>query len=248
MDAQPASRPSTRSTIQVLEARIRRYNSDIDPSSTTFHTAVLLLAATEYGQNIDILSRRTGYDRSFVARCARRLIDNGVWDAGRTVGDWSPEDEASGAFWNDVAVGEGKLCRRLNADGQIEWAPAGYWKKSYEFIEPAGERPVSTTYRDPAAARSQGEAPAAGALDESVVASEAPEGEDSAARPAAVQPVATGPAVEPPESVGAGGEDAGADAPATAASEEVPSPDASAPDDPDDSPPSELFPGAVWLR
>jgi hypothetical protein len=140
-----------RTTVAALEGRVRRYNSDIDAGSSAFRAAVLLLAAVEFGQNIDTLTRRTGYERSFVARCARRLIDNGVWMGGRTISDWSPQDEASGSFWNDVAVAEGKLCRRLNEHGHIEWAPAGYWKKSYEFIEASGDQPLSTTYRDPTA-------------------------------------------------------------------------------------------------
>lgn len=149
----PPDRPRgpghTRASVQSLEGRIRRYNSDIDPGSDTFRAAVLLLASLEYGQNVELLARRTGYPRSFVAKCARRLIDNGVWSEGRMVASWSPQDEASGAFWNDVAVAEGKLCRRANPDGEIEWAPAGYWKKSYEFIESA-DQPLSAVYRDPA--------------------------------------------------------------------------------------------------
>lgn len=139
-----------RLSIRALEARVRRYNSDIRTDSPTFRAAVLLLAAVEYGQNIDLLARRTGYDRAFVAKCGRRLIDNGVWVGGSTVSEWSPEDEASGAFWNDVAVAEGKLCRRVGPDGHIEWAPAGYWNKSYDFVGASRENELSTVYRDPA--------------------------------------------------------------------------------------------------
>lgn len=139
-----------RLSLRALEARVRRYNSDIRTDSPTFRAAVLLLAAVEFGQNIDLLARRTGYDRAFVAKCARRLIDNGVWVGGGTASEWSPEDEASGAFWNDVAVAEGKLCRRVGAEGKIEWAPAGYWNKSYDFVAASRENELSTVYRDPA--------------------------------------------------------------------------------------------------
>lgn len=134
-------------TLEALRERVRRYNSDIDPDSPRFRAAVLLLAGSVWGHNVDRLARRTGYDRAFVARCARRLIDNGVWQNGRTIGDWSLSDEASGSFWNDVGVAEGVLCRRVGADGLIEWAPPGYWNKHYEFVD-SGEQGLSVHYRD----------------------------------------------------------------------------------------------------
>ncbi|HXH23776.1 MAG TPA: hypothetical protein VNI78_00920, partial [Vicinamibacterales bacterium] len=127
----------------------RHYNSDLDPASPTFGAAVLLLAGLEYGHNIDVLARKTGYDRAFVARVARRLIDNGVWKAGVTIADWSSTDEASGTFWNDVAVAEGKMCRRIGPDGRIEWAPAGFWNKNFQFIDPGAEGRLAALYLDP---------------------------------------------------------------------------------------------------
>ena len=207
-----------RASVQSLEGRIRRYNSDIDPGSETFRAAVLLLASLEYGQNVELLTRRTGYQRSFVAKCARRLIDNGVWSDGRTVASWSPEDEASGAFWNDVAVAEGKLCRRANPDGEIEWAPAGYWKKSYEFIESA-DQPLSAVYRDPAQpARAPVPEQAPPRQPETVpAAAEAGEAEAVAEHEDAPQP---GDAVDPAAPAGPAGPKRPAD---------------------------ELFPGTVWL-
>jgi hypothetical protein len=120
------------------QAIVRRYNSGLDPQSVRFRTAVLLLASVDIGQNIDTLARRTGYDRPFVARAARRLIDNGVWADGKTVADWSAGGEASGSFWNDVAVAEGRACRRRTEAGSVEWAPAGYWNKSYDYTAAAG--------------------------------------------------------------------------------------------------------------
>lgn len=135
-------------TIRDFEARIRRYNSDLDSSSITFRSAVILLAGLEFGHNIDRVARRTGYDRPFVARVARRLIDNGVWNAGVTVADWSSSDEASGTFWNDVAVAEGKMCRRIGPTGQIEWAPAGFWNKSFLFVDPDADDSLSAHYHD----------------------------------------------------------------------------------------------------
>ncbi|MGH7502017.1 MAG: hypothetical protein ACREL7_09690 [Longimicrobiales bacterium] len=135
--------------MEAIADRIRRYNSDISPSSDTFRAACLLLSALEFGQNIDVLSRRTGLDRGFVARCARRLIDNGVWKGGETAAEWSSADEASGTFWNDVAVAEGKMCRRVVAGGKVEWAPAGYWNKSFHFTDPEADTRLVNKYLDP---------------------------------------------------------------------------------------------------
>jgi len=136
-------------SLDQIKARIRRYNADVDPSGSAFKAGVLLLAGLEYGHNIDMLARRTGYERCFVARCARRLIDNGVWKQGQTIVDWSQADEASGTFWNDVAVAEGRMCRRLGEYGRFEWAPAGYWNKSFLFVDPAAKDHVAATYLDP---------------------------------------------------------------------------------------------------
>ena len=180
-----------RKSVRDLEARVRRYNSDIDPASDTFRAAVLLLASLEFGQNVEGLARRTGFPRSFVAKCARRLIDNGVWVGGETAAEWSADDEASGAFWNDVAVAEGKLCRRVGAAGEIEWAPAGYWKKNYEFIETA-EQPLSAVYRDPVPPEAEPAAPAAD------VANDEPS-TPAAAIPAADEPASAPEGATPPD-------------------------------------------------
>jgi hypothetical protein len=146
-EPRPQPTVSKRETVRAIADRIKRYNSDIDPSGETFRAAVLLLTASEFGQNIDLLARCTGFDRNFVARCARRLIDNGVWVGGATVADWSSADEASGTFWNDVAVAEGKMCRRL-IDGSVEWAPAGFWNKSFHFNAPGADKRVDNVYLD----------------------------------------------------------------------------------------------------
>ncbi|MGD8276609.1 MAG: hypothetical protein PVH00_01225 [Gemmatimonadota bacterium] len=136
--------------IDELRARIRRYNGGLDPDGETFGAALILVAACEYGQNVDLLARRTGLPRPFVARCARRLIDNGVWVGGRTVAEWAPEDPASGSFWSDAAVAEGKMCRRTRTDGSLEWAPAGFWNKNFHFLDPEAESRLGNQYFDSA--------------------------------------------------------------------------------------------------
>jgi len=145
VEAPSSARPTL--TIRDLEARLRRYNSDLDPESETFKAACILMAGVAFGHNVDLLARRTGYARPLVSRVIRRLIDNGVWQGGRSEVDWSVEDEASGTFWNDVAVAEGKMCRRSGADGRTEWAPAGFWNKSFQYGDDASR--LSTLYLDP---------------------------------------------------------------------------------------------------
>jgi hypothetical protein len=69
-----------------------------------------------------------------------------------TVAEWTAGDEGCGSFWNDVAVAMGKLCRRIGADGLAEWAPAGFWNKSYGFVEADDdEQPQVAVYHDPGA-------------------------------------------------------------------------------------------------
>lgn len=135
-------------TVADFDARIRRYNSDLEQDSTTYRAAIILLAGLEFGHNVERIARRTGYPRPFVSQVARRLTDNGVWNGGVTVTDWTSNDYASGTFWNDVAVAEGKMCRRIATNGQIEWAPAGFWNKSFQFVDPEADKSLSTLYHD----------------------------------------------------------------------------------------------------
>jgi hypothetical protein len=114
---------------------------DRSPMALTFRASLLLLAAREVGQNVERLAARTGTSRSFVARCARRLLDHGVWVNGETVCEWGDEGPAHPSFWNDVAVAEGKMARRTDESGAFEWVPVGDWIKFYEYrdrSEPTG--------------------------------------------------------------------------------------------------------------
>jgi hypothetical protein len=148
MDAPRPYPVRERTPVHVLQARIRRWQPDLAVDTDTYRAAVLLLAGLEYGQNLDLLARRTSFTRAFVAKAARRLIDNGVWQGGRTVVEWDLGEQASSAFWNDVGVAEGKLCRRMNEDGTIEWAPPGFWNKSYQYDDDDADARLDTVYHD----------------------------------------------------------------------------------------------------
>lgn len=106
-----------------------------DRFAATVFAARLLLVAAEDGQNLTMLARRLGCSQSFVARCARRLIENGVWSGGRTVAAWLDHGPGHPAFWYDVAVADGSMCRRTTRSGEFQWAPAGSWIRPYEPAE-----------------------------------------------------------------------------------------------------------------
>lgn len=125
---------SARVSVEAIQAQVRSHAPELDPASPTFRAAVLLLAAARVGQNIDRLARLTGLPRGFVAQCARRLVDNGVWRNDQTICSWIGQGAAHPAFWSDVGVAEGRVCRRINAQGEMEWAAAGVWTKSYEYV------------------------------------------------------------------------------------------------------------------
>lgn len=126
----------SRPRLSTLVDEVARLDPRLAPDSTRFRSAVLLLAARELGQNVDRLARFTRYPREMVARCARRLVDNGVWKQGETVSRWAADPrEDPEAFWGDVGVAEGKLYRRLGGGSTIEWVPVGEWWKSYERVE-----------------------------------------------------------------------------------------------------------------
>lgn len=145
-----------------LRARIRRARPELSTEHPLFRAAVLLLAAPPARFNIDRLAHATGYPRAFVAACARRLIDNGVWRDGAA--HTAAADPAEPAFWNDAAVATGGLCRRVSASGAAEWAPPGTWSKPYDFVGGVRGPGLAIAYQDPAPAQAEPDGP--GAVDE----------------------------------------------------------------------------------
>lgn len=112
--------------------RITHIRPELSPDSPTFAAAVILLCAEDAGCNIERLARRTGIPRQQISACARRLFDNGVWVDGRAEYAWKDPRETE--FWNDVAVAEGRFCRRRDELGRMEWAEAGAWRKAYDYV------------------------------------------------------------------------------------------------------------------
>lgn len=137
--APAAPREVPRPSLAAVRARIAAMNPDLERESATCNAAVILLAGVQLSHNVDRLARFSGLPRDEVARCARRLVDNGVWRDGNTIGRWVDDAADVESFWADVAVAEGLLCRRIGEDGQLEWAPQGYWRKHFDYVGPREE-------------------------------------------------------------------------------------------------------------
>lgn len=215
--------------------RVRSLGVEAPQDSETWRAALVLLGSQELGQNIDRLARRTGASRQEVSKWARRLVDNGVWQDGETVAQWTGDPTASAAFLQDVGVATGRLLRRIGANGRMEWAEAGRWNKNFE--READDASSSATYRD-AAPRATQPMALAEELERSsksrVAAADVPEVKPSD------EPVEPAQAAAEPSSVAE--ETAAADSPAASDSTEDKQ-------EPEDAPSLEqVFSDAVWLR
>ncbi len=139
--------PPQRPTRETIRAKLAEFDPSFQPHSPGFSAALVLIAGRELGHNIDRIARITGVQREVVARMARRLFDNEVWVAGNTLSRWcnNPDDLAS--FRGDVGVAEGRLCRKVDELGRVEWAPAGHWRKDFTYVAPRNEdQPRAVVY------------------------------------------------------------------------------------------------------
>lgn len=129
-----AERASLAGTMSMEEIRreIAGFRPELSEATLTYRAAVLLLLGPQLRFNIDRMASRTRYPRAQVAACARRLFDHGVWRPEGPDYTWTSCRDAE--FWLDVAVAEGRLWRRTNKAGEIEWAEAGTWTKVYDFV------------------------------------------------------------------------------------------------------------------
>lgn len=145
-DQAPRSTPY-RPTRETIRARLAELDPSFQPQSPGYSAALVLIAGREIGHNIDRIARLTGVQREVVARMARRLFDNEVWVSGNTLSRWcnNPHDLAS--FRGDVGVAEGRLCRKVDELGRIEWAPAGHWRKDFSYVAPRNkDQPRAVVY------------------------------------------------------------------------------------------------------
>lgn len=115
-----------------IKRHIAAFRPELNEATLTYRAAVLLLLGPQVRFNIDRLTSRTRYPRAQVAACARRLFDHGLWRPEGPDYRWSGCQDAE--FWLDVAVAEGRLHRRVDGSGELEWAEAGTWRKAYDFV------------------------------------------------------------------------------------------------------------------
>ena len=138
----------TAPNVQDIRQTLASIRPDLAHESPTFRAAVMLMMGPALNFNVDRLAARTGVPRAQAAVFTRRWFDNGVWQHEGPVYPWCSPNEPE--FWNDVAVGEGKACRRGDKIDNIEWASPGVWRKSYDFVSKL-ENALSVAYADDSA-------------------------------------------------------------------------------------------------
>ena len=144
-EAESRSVRPTAPNVQDVRQILASIRPDLSHDSMTFRAAVMLMMGPALNFNVDRLAARTGVPRAQAAVFTRRWFDNGVWQAAGPIYPWCSPNEPE--FWNDVAVGEGKLCRRGDRIDTIEWASPGVWRKSYDFVS-KGTSALSVAYVD----------------------------------------------------------------------------------------------------
>jgi hypothetical protein len=98
-------------SLKRIKAEVRRMDPKLDPESSAFRAAVVLLSALYVGANERNVAEFTGYDRKEIRRWARNLRAAGVWCRGHTASEWDHPEHGGIAFWMDTAVAEGLLKR-----------------------------------------------------------------------------------------------------------------------------------------
>jgi hypothetical protein len=149
----PRAHPGFEGTLRTADALRRSLAAVLDVTATprgSYEAALVLLASVETPHNVDRIARLLGLPREFVARCGRRLCDNGVWAGGKVFCSWTYPDAAGSAFWADVTVAEGRLCRRVEEEsGELQWAEPGVWHKNYSLMDPKADLRTSVSYEVP---------------------------------------------------------------------------------------------------
>jgi hypothetical protein len=143
--APPSGSPpvsQVRNSLPEIVSEVARARPELSSESDEYRAAVLLLLIRANGLNVDRLARRAGYPREFVARCLRRLVDNGWSVEGEPAGDGAPNAALQERFWWDVDVALGRRLRRMTEDGEPEWAPINRWVKEFEYGGRSADSPV----------------------------------------------------------------------------------------------------------
>ena len=135
--------------LAAARSAVARARPVLAPDSDEYGAALLLLLSRDSGFNVDRLTGRSRLPREFVARCLRRLADNGWWVDGAVRCDWEAEGATADHFWLDVEVALGRRLRRVTEAGDLEWAPPHEgWVKEFEYASKDADPAIYNQYRN----------------------------------------------------------------------------------------------------
>jgi hypothetical protein len=89
------------------------YKMDPKCEEASAETAAMLLASALVGPHAGRIGKLLGIPEDKIAKRARRLRRNGVWNKDRVEADWTDAKSGAVAFWLDVCVADG-LVRRVD--------------------------------------------------------------------------------------------------------------------------------------
>jgi hypothetical protein len=89
---------------------VKKLDPKLEEDSGAFMAAMVLIASTQVGPNVEKIAKRTGLKRAVVREYGKRIRGNGIWQGGKIACDWFDKDGGI-AFWCDVAVAEGLMNR-----------------------------------------------------------------------------------------------------------------------------------------
>lgn len=135
----PPVKVGARDVLEAVKSDLALLAPWLDLRSPRGKMTVLVAAAAVVGRNVDRLANITRIERETVAKFCRRLFDGGVDPA--EMGRGHPD------FWNVVALAEGRLARRVDDDGRVEWVPVGTGPRDAEHERPTS-RPLGAAPLD----------------------------------------------------------------------------------------------------
>lgn len=97
--------------LEQVKTEIHEFDPGLDPESTGFRIAVVLMSAVVVaGPHVDLLVKFTGYSMTFVADIAHQMRAHGLWTDSEVCADhWFKGDNLTPGFWLDCLVAEGPM-------------------------------------------------------------------------------------------------------------------------------------------
>jgi hypothetical protein len=99
-------------TRAALREEIKKLDTALEPDSSSYVSACILMASAFVGANMRAVADLTGYCLDAVRKRAARLRKNGLWRGNRVFhSGWDDAEDGAWAFWLDVCIAEGLLKR-----------------------------------------------------------------------------------------------------------------------------------------